>query len=194
MEKKTTSSLSLAAVGLILALITVNLLLIRQNFTLRRQLSAVAKRAEAPDALKVGETVGPITGKDLNGQPFEVSYQKEGRRHLLLYFSPNCSYCVQQAAQWREVLDKVDGGSVSVVGVVREGEDRQTVLAHAEGAGYFKTRTPLPIAFFDGAALARYKLTATPTTLLIDDAGKVEQSWVGKWDEEKAGEVAAALR
>ncbi|MET0648506.1 MAG: redoxin domain-containing protein [Pyrinomonadaceae bacterium] len=194
MEKKATSRVSLAAVGLILTLMAVNLLLIRQNFALRHQLSEVGRRNEPPDALKVGETVGPLVGKDLNGQPFEVKYQKEGRRHLLFYFSPGCPYCVQQAAQWRAALDKVDGGSVSVVGVVREGEDRQAVLAHAEGAGYFKTKTPLPIVFFDDDALARYKLTATPTTLLIDDAGKVEQSWVGKWDAEKAGEVAAALK
>jgi peroxiredoxin len=45
----------------------------------------------------------------------------------------------------------------------------------------------------DGS-LARYKLTATPTTLLIDDDGKVEHAWVGKWDEEQANEVAAALK
>lgn len=36
MEKKTTSRVSLAALGLILALMAANLLLIRQNFALRR--------------------------------------------------------------------------------------------------------------------------------------------------------------
>jgi peroxiredoxin len=194
MEKKATSRASLAAFGLILALMAVNLLLLKQNYALRRRLSEAGRKAETPDALRAGETVGPIAGTDLSGQPFEVTYQKEGRRHLLLYFSPGCSYCVQQASQWREVLDRVEGRSVSVVGVVRSGEDRQAVLAHAERAGYLKTKTPLPIAFFDDTSLARYKLTATPTTLLIGDDGKVEHAWVGKWDEEKASEVAAALK
>jgi peroxiredoxin len=194
MEKKATSRASLAVFGLILALMAVNLLLIRQNFALRRQLSEAGRKAEPSDALKAGETVNPIAGTDLNGRPFEVKYQKEGRRHLLLYFSPGCRYCVQQAPLWREALNRVDDGRVSVVGVVSDREDRQAVLAHADGAGYLKTKTPMPIAFFDDASLARYKLTATPTTLLIDDDGKVEHAWVGKWDEAKMSEVAAALK
>jgi peroxiredoxin len=194
MEKKASSRVSLAAFGLILALMAVNILLVRQNLALRRQLSGAGRAAETPKALKVGEAVGPLVGTDLNGQPFEVRYQKEGRRHLLLYFSPDCPCCVQQASQWREVLNRVDGGRVSVVGVVSDREDKQAVLTHAEGAGHLKTKTPLSIAFFNDDSLARYKLTATPTTLLISDDGKVEHAWVGKWNEEKANEVAAALK
>ncbi|HEX7956832.1 MAG TPA: redoxin domain-containing protein [Pyrinomonadaceae bacterium] len=194
MEKKATSRVSLAAFGLILALMAVNLLLIRQNFALRHQLSEAGRKAEAPVALKAGETVNPIAGTDLNGRPFEVKYQKEGRRHLLLYFSPCCTYCVQQASLWREALNRIDDGRVSVVGVVSDREDRQAVLAHADRAGYFKTKTPMPIAFFDDASLARYKLTATPTTLLINEEGKVEHAWVAKWDEEQVSEAAAALK
>jgi peroxiredoxin len=182
------------SLGLIPALMVVNLLLIRQNFALRRQLSEVGRMSETPNVPKVGEMVAPITGTDLNGQPLEVKYQKDGRRHLLFYFSPNCPYCVQQASQWREILNKVDDGRISVVGVVSDREDKQAVLAHAEGAGYLKTKTPLSIAFFNDDSLARYKFTAMPTTLLINDDGKVEHAWVGKWDEEKANEVAAALK
>jgi peroxiredoxin len=59
--------------------------------------------------------------------------------------------------------------------------------------GYFKTRTALPVVFVNDQTLARYKLTATPTTLLIDSAGKVEHAWVGKWDNAKLAEVAAAV-
>ncbi|HEU4507631.1 MAG TPA: hypothetical protein VFR78_05295, partial [Pyrinomonadaceae bacterium] len=65
---------------------------------------------------------------------------------------------------------------------------------HADEAGYFKTRTPLPLVFFDSKSLGSYKLTATPTTLLINDAGKVEHAWIGKWDQNSAKEVAAALQ
>ena len=66
--------------------------------------------------------------------------------------------------------------------------------AHAEAAGYLKTKTPLPLVFFDSESLGVYKLTATPTTLLINEDGRVEHAWVGKWDEAKAMEVAAALK
>jgi len=48
--------------------------------------------------------------------------------------------------------------------------------------------------FFDKDSLGTYKLNATPTTLLIDEAGTVEHAWVGKWDQASAMEVATALR
>jgi peroxiredoxin len=68
------------------------------------------------------------------------------------------------------------------------------VSEHAEGAGYFKTNTRLPVVFFNNESLGSYKLTATPTTLLIDEDGKVEHAWVGKWDKSRAMEVAAAMK
>ena len=68
------------------------------------------------------------------------------------------------------------------------------VSAYADAAGYFKTKTRLPLVFFDSESLGSYKLTATPTTLLINEDGRVEYAWVGKWDESRAREVAAAMK
>lgn len=95
MGKNGASRVSLVAFGLILALMVVNILLIKQNLTLRRQLSGDGRKAEALNDLKAGQTVDPLVGTDVNGQPFEVSYQKDGRHHLLFFFSPDCPYCVQ---------------------------------------------------------------------------------------------------
>jgi hypothetical protein len=80
------------------------------------------------------------------------------------------------------------------VGVVSNKENRRLVSAHAGGSGYFQAKTPLPILLFDEKSLAAYKLTATPTTLLIADDGTFEHAWVGKWDESSTLEVAAALK
>ena len=73
-------------------------------------------------------------------------------------------------------------------------EDKRLVSAYADNAGYSKTRTRLPLVVFDSESLGSYKLTATPTTLLINEDGRVEHAWIGKWDETKAREVAAALK
>ena len=81
-----------------------------------------------------------------------------------------------------------------MVGGVSDRENKNEVSAHADGAGYFKTKTPLPLVFFDSDSLGSYKLTATPTTLLIDEDGRVEHAWVGMWDETSAMEIAAALK
>jgi thiol-disulfide isomerase/thioredoxin len=138
--------------------------------------------------------VTAVSATDLDGRPYELNYSKDGRHRLLLFFSPNCPYCQQQSPLWRDLLDKIDSNRFNVVGVVSDREDKQLVSAYADGAGYFKTKTPLPLVFFDSDSLGTYKLTATPTTLLINEAGQVEHAWIGKWDQTKAMEVATALK
>jgi peroxiredoxin len=194
MEDRASSRTSWIARSLILALIVINLLLLKQNFDIRQQLAGRQKAVNPPAAsLKEGEAVPPIAGQGLDGQPGELAYKEDGRQHLLLFFSPNCTYCVRQASQWREVLNKIDRNRFDVLGVVSSREDRKAVFEHAEGSGYLNTRTPLPVLFVDDEVLARYKLLATPTTLLVSGEGKIEHVWVGKWDDAQANEVAAAL-
>ena len=182
-------------IGLILPLCLVNLLLIKQNLDLRKQLAAGARTLDlTTNVLKPGDVVPPVTTTDLDGRSYQLAYNKDGRHRLLLFFSPNCPYCQQQSPLWRDLLDNIDSNRFTVVGVVSDKENKQFVSSHADGAGYFKTKTPLPVVFFDDESLGTYKLTATPTTVLIDEDGKVEHAWVGKWDQSRATEVAAALK
>ena len=194
-EKRIAFTRSWLSVGLVLLLGLVNALLIKQNLELRRQLAAGGRTLDlTTNVLKPGDVVTGVTAADLNGRPYRLEYNQDGRHHLLLFFSPNCPYCEQQSPLWRDMLDTLDRNRITVLGVVSDTEDRGLVAAHAEGAGYFNTRTPLPIVFFDNESLGSYKLTATPTTLLIDENGKVEHAWVGRWDESRAMEVAEVLK
>ena len=182
-------------IGLILTLCLVNLLLIKQNLDLRKQLAAGARTLDlTTNVLKPGDVVPAVTTTDLDGRSYQLAYNKDGRHRLLLFFSPNCPYSHQQSPLWRDLLDNIDSNRFTVVGVVSDKENKQFVSSHADGAGYFKTKTPLPVVFFDDESLGTYKLTATPTTVLIDEDGKVEHAWVGKWDQSRATEVAAALK
>jgi peroxiredoxin len=95
---------------------------------------------------------------------------------------------------WRDLLNRIDSNRINVVGMVGDREDKLEVAKHANVLGYFKTRIALPIVSVSNETLAKYKLTATPTTLLIDSNGRVEHAWVGKWDETKTAEVVAALK
>ena len=194
-ENNSTPHKSRLTIGLIVLLCVVNVLLIKQNLDLRKRLAAGGRTVElTTNFLQPGDIVAPVAATDLDGRPYQLDYKKDGRQHLLLFFSPNCPYCRQQSPLWRDLLDKVDSNRFAVVGVVSDREDKRLVSAHAEGAGYFKTKTSLPLVFFDSESLGSYKLTATPTTLLINEDGKIEHVWVGKWDETSAMEVAAALK
>ena len=123
-----------------------------------------------------------------------LDYTQSGKRHLIFFLSPKCRYCAPQAPLWRDVLNSIDATRFDVVGVVGAKEDKQAVSAHIDEFGYTKTKTPLPILFFNDDSLSSYKLVGTPTTLLIDDTGKVEHAWVGLWDDETASQVADALK
>jgi len=194
-ENKSSPQKSWISIGLIVILCVLDLLLIKQNLDLRRQLAAGGRTLDlTKNFLQPGDVVTPVTATDLNGHPYQLDYKKDGRQRLILFFSPTCPYCQQQSPLWRDLLDKVDSNRFTVVGVVSDREDKQLVSAYADRSGYFKTKTPLPLVFFDSDSLGSYKLTATPTTLLINEAGMVEHAWVGKWDETKAMEVAAALK
>jgi peroxiredoxin len=194
-EKKISPQKSWLSIGLILVLCVVNLLLIKQNLDLRKQLAAGGRTIDlTTNFLQPGDVVAPVTATDLDGRPYQLDYKKDGRQRLLLFFSPNCPYCREQSPLWRDLLDKVDSKRFTVIGVVNDREDKRLVSAHADRAGYFKTKTPLPLVFFDSESLGSYKLSATPTTLLINDDGTVAHAWVGKWDEASAMEVAAALK
>jgi peroxiredoxin len=181
--------------GLFVSLCVVNLLLIKQNVSLRRKLAGRAATVDAvSDSLKGGESLEGFTGTDLSGQQYTLDYKKTGRQHLLLYFSPSCPYCLQQAPLWRDILNTVDSNRFNVLGVVANREDLHAVSTHVQELGYLKTSIHLTTVFLTDETLARYKFVATPTTLLISDAGVVEHVWVGKWDEAKANEVSAALK
>jgi thiol-disulfide isomerase/thioredoxin len=194
-ESKVTAQKPWWTIGLILILCTVNVLLIKQNLDLRRQLANGGRTLDlTTNFLQPGDVVSTVTATDLQGRPYQLDYKKDGRQRLLLFLSPNCPYCEQQSPFWRDLLDNVDSNRFMVVGVVSDQEDKQLVSAHAEGAGYFKTKTPLALVFFDSESLGSYKLTATPTTLLINDEGLVEHAWIGKWDTNSEKEVAAAVR
>jgi peroxiredoxin len=195
MEMELSLQKSWLTFGLILTLGLINVLLIKQNLHLRQQLATGARTFDlTTNFLRAGDVVSAVTATGLDGRPYQLQYTKDGRHHLLLFFSANCPYCEQQAPLWRDLLNRVDSNRFAVLGVVSDKEQRGLVSAHADASGYFKTKTPLPIVFFDKDSLGTYKLNATPTTLLIDEAGTVEHAWVGKWDQASAMEVAAALR
>lgn len=179
---------------LIVSLSAVNLMLIGQNFKLRALLASRGNGIDVTaNSLKAGDVVANVSTSDLSGHPYELRYN-DGKKLLLFFLSPHCPFCVHQAPLWRSVLNKIDTTRFDVVGVVGSREDHQAVSAHLEEFGYSKTKTTLPIVVFDDASLARYKLVGTPTTLLIDDKGKVEHAWIGMWNEDVTNEVAAVLK
>ena len=138
---KVSSRKSWLTIGVIVMLCVVNLLLIKQNLELRRQLAAGGRTVDLTrNSLQPGDVVAPVSATDLDGRPYQIDYTRDGRQRLLLFFSPNCPYCRQQSPLWRDLLDKIDSNRFTVLGVVSDREDKQLVSLHADGLDISKRK------------------------------------------------------
>ncbi len=134
----------------------------------------------------------PFKARGLEGSPFEVTHGGEGRRKVLLYFTPPCPFCRAQFVYWREMLGRLGAGRYEVVGLASDREDRLRQYLETVGCSA-ESQTPLRVVLIPDAVRDRYLLGSTPTTLVISGDGRVEQSLVGRWDESDSEAMSAAL-
>lgn len=183
------SSSAVALWAVLLALAAANVLLIRQNFQLRAALS----RYE-PEAVQPGDDLSPFSARGAANESLQIAYDGKGPRRVFFYFTPTCPYCRKQFAHWREVLSKADRERFEVWGLVSDAEDRGRIEEYLRSVGCgTDSATPLRVAFVANDTLRSYKLTSTPTTLVVANDGTVESSWLGKWDARTVGSASAAL-
>lgn len=174
----------------LLAMMTVaDILLIRQNVEMRRLLPSNAKGA------KVGAQLPPFSAKGLWDQSINVRYDGSGPRRVYFYFTPTCKFCHQQFAYWKEILQQSANHNLEVMGLVKEGEDQHALNAYLQQMGCSnESSTPLKVVFVSDRIRHDYGLSATPVTLLTDNRGAVEKSWVGAWTEAERKDAASALQ
>ncbi|MET0650510.1 MAG: TlpA disulfide reductase family protein [Pyrinomonadaceae bacterium] len=174
---------------IVAALAASNALLIWQNIQMRREVERYQ-----PRRLKPGDTVSPFKAAGLDGSPVEVSFEAGARGKVLLFFSPSCPYCGEQFAHWRELMGRIDASRFEVVGLVNEKEDRGKVREYLEKMGCAPgAPTPLRVAFIPAAVRNEYLLDSTPTTLVLNGEGTVEQNLIGRWTEAEAKAAGATL-
>ena len=173
-----------AAFGMMILMAVFNLLLIRQNLGLRAELDK-----QRPKLLQPGDRAGAFAAPGLKGDIVSVDYAGRGPKRVFLYFSPDCPYCRDQFGFWRELLSKADENRFEVLGLVSDGEDKNKVGEYLRSFGCDSLRTALA----PNAVLRNYKLGATPTTLVVDNTGKVEHAWAGAWDTKGLREASSAF-
>jgi hypothetical protein len=73
--------------------------------------------------------------------------------------------------------------------VVSDSEDRTRVEEYLRSVDC----ESLTIAFVPSDVRRDYKLSVTPTTLLIDNNGSIKNAWIGKWNTDIAYSAGAVL-
>lgn len=162
--------------GVLLCMLAVtNALLIRQNLQMRTELNKFK-----PDTLQVGQTVPSFSAQGLNGEPLSVNYGAGEPTRVLLFLSVNCKYCHEQFPMWREIIKRADRNHFVVLALVSKSENKDKLEEYLRSVDCAE----LPVVKLPDNVRNSYKLSGTPTTLVISSNGKVEQMWYGKWNSD----------
>src|SRR5262249_23325927 len=114
----------------------------------------------------VGSTAPDFELLDLSGKPVRLSHWR-GRRVLLIFFNPRCSFCVQMADGLAALkTDGSDGRPLPVLVTAGDAEENRRFL---EEHGI---RCPVLVQQKD-EILSRYRAGGTPMGYLLDEEGAI---------------------
>ncbi|HMG76330.1 MAG TPA: hypothetical protein VK582_22845 [Pyrinomonadaceae bacterium] len=156
-----------ANIAIVIIAILLGFVLVKRFILPQSSKPAVEERAQ----------IAPGTKLSLPG----VDWSK-GDKTLLMVLSTNCHFCTESAPFYQRLAQQKAGhGDVRMVAALPQstGEAQKYLNDHAISVDEVTQSVP-------GAVFAR----ATPTLILLDRAGSVLESWVGKLSPEKEAEVS----
>jgi peroxiredoxin len=165
------------------ALIVANGLLVWQNVWLK---SEVAAKQEI--FAKKGDFLLDFEAIDLDNVSRPIEFGSELRRSLLLYFHTECRFCVPQIRLWKSLHEQIDGSRYRIVAITTETDPakiREFMKKNAAG--------DLQVLRISSKAASEAKLNLTPMTLLVNNNGLIEESWIGRWSLDQISAVNNTL-
>jgi peroxiredoxin len=169
---------------MVLGLAIGNAMLLKQNLKLRSELEG-----RRPAALQPGERAVSFSAPSLGGDTVQINYTGKEIKRVLLYFTPDCPYCHEQFAYWQELLRKANRNKFQVIGIIAESEDWNKVKDYLQRVGCDEMLTVV----LPREVRQAYKLSMTPTTLVIANDGTVENSWTGRWNSTMVSEASSVF-
>jgi hypothetical protein len=111
-----------------------------------------------------------------------VNWKVNGQT-VLLALSTTCHFCSESTPFYRQLLK--ERGSIHIIAVLPQTVDAARKYLEQHGVTVDDVRQ---------AQLDSIDVQATPTLLLVNDAGVITSSWVGKLAADKEAEVLSKLR
>lgn len=179
---------SLALWGMVIILAVSNGLLLRQNLQLRNLL----KKFE-PDQLKPGDKLESFSAVGLHGETVAIDFASGGPRRVLMFLSPNCPYCREQFSYWKKIIDLAPAKGFQVVAVAMNSEDKSKLATYLSSMGFPTESKTFSVALIPEEVRQKYKLSITPTTLVISGDGKADAVWNGLLKPSEAQTASAIL-
>jgi thioredoxin-related protein len=150
-------------------------------------LSAVLIKSYLAAPSKPGEATPPVqTQRTIqNGEIINltgIDWQKNGRT-LLMALSTTCHFCTESGPFYRRISQKRGDTSLVALFPQEVGESQQ----YLRGLG-------IEVNEIRQAAFGDIGLRGTPTLILVDERGRVVNTWVGVLRPETENEVFSQLR
>lgn len=108
-----------------------------------------------------------------------VDWSGNGRT-LLLVLQKGCHFCTESAPFYKELAGRAAQGKVRLVAVLPQ---------ETADAKQYLNSLQIPIDDVRQSSLDALGVRGTPTLILVDARGTVEDSWVGKLPAEREAEV-----
>jgi len=169
---------------LVVALITENIILLRQNHRLKTELPL-------PSALEVHreEPLHDIGGIGFDGRFHPVEMPTSAAEHLLIFtFGPRCSECVLSRSLDASLSAQAKKLGWRTVWISRGSPEETRAFCNASGIPLEETLVNPPYATY-----LRLGLAAVPQRVAIGENGKVEEVWLGRLTTESAKSAAKFL-
>jgi len=137
---------------------------------------------EPGELLKAGTQAPAFDARDLKGSAVSLKYDADSHATLLYVFSPTCHWCERNLPNLTTIMKT--RSDLHIVGVALSGDSQQ--LANAEQLFPVVVR-PMP------ETIKAYKLSATPTTILVSPEGRIVRVWPGAYGGLLAEDVSKVL-
>lgn len=166
-----TSSIRYLLVAGLLALSAVtNILLILKVRELRVTISAL----KMEQSTVLGTQLPPLTAQDMSGQSVTIRFDESERPTLLYVFTPACGWCKKNEDNIRSLAGQTSE-RLRLIGVSLS----QDGLAEYVAQNFPSVKVIKP----DAKTITAYKLSGTPTTILVSSQGVVLRVWKGAYND-----------
>lgn len=106
-------------------------------------------------------------------------------RTIVLAMSTSCHFCTESADFYRRLVQACEARHVRMVAILPQ--------SVSEGNDYLQ-KLNIRVDEVRQAALREFQIQGTPTVLLVDSRGAVQDVWVGKLPPEKEVEVLKKMQ
>ncbi|BCO10473.1 hypothetical protein GF1_28490 [Desulfolithobacter dissulfuricans] len=124
----------------------------------------------ASGAIKVGDTVAPFTGTDMNGRQVDLGQVIGKQPIMLIFWASWCPNCKREVPRVNELQEKYGSRGMYFLGInvgFNDSPERARAFMESTGMNY-------PVLFDKQGTISRqYGVQGVPTIIVTDKSGRV---------------------